>query len=149
MKLATIAMFSIFVGCLGAQTSQQSESKTTTTTTNAPVNLDGTLVDQNCYTSHTQSKETNSDSNSTTTTVTTKDSSDCPVTTSTKTFGLRTPDGKVVRFDDASNTRVVQMMKSDKDFNNDMNGHRPVKVRVVAMPNGDVMVIKDIKANNQ
>jgi len=25
----------------------------------------------------------------------------------------------MVRFDDASNTRVVQMMKSDKDFNDD------------------------------
>jgi hypothetical protein len=149
MKLATIAMFSIFVGCLGAQTSQQSETKTTTTTANAPVNLDGTLVDQNCYTSHTHSKETNSDPNSTTTTTTTKDTSNCPVTTATKTFGLLTPDGKMVRFDDASNTRVVEMMKSDKGFNDDMNGHRPVKVRVVAMPNGDVMLIKDIKANNQ
>jgi hypothetical protein len=150
MKLITTAML-FFVGCLGAQTSQQSESKTTTTTaaTNAPVNLDGTLVDQSCYTTHTHTKETNSDPNSTTTTVTTKDSSDCPVTTSTKTFSLRTPDGKMVRFDDASNTRVVQMMKSDKDFNDDMNGHRPVRVRVVAMPNGEVMVIKDIKANNQ
>jgi hypothetical protein len=149
MKLATIAMFSIFVGCLGAQTSQQSETKTTTTTTNAPVNLDGTLVDQSCYTTHSHSKETNSDPTSTTTTVTTKDSSDCPVTATTKTFGLLTPDGKMVRFDDASNTRVVQMVKSDKDFNNDMNGHRPVKVRVVAMPNGEVMVIKEIKADNQ
>jgi len=149
MKLATITMFSICVGCLGAQTSQQSETKTTTTTPNAPVNLDGTLVDQNCFTSHTHSKETNSDPNSTTTTTTTKDTSNCPVTTATKTFGLLTPDGKMVRFDDASNTRVVEMMKSDKGFNEDMNGHRPVKVRVVAMPNGDVMVIKDIKANDQ
>jgi hypothetical protein len=148
MKFATIAMFSIFVGCLGAQTSQQSETKTTTTTTSAPVNLDGTLIDQTCYTTHSHSKETNSDPNSTTTTVTTKESSDCPVTSTTKTFGLLTPDGKMVRFDDASNTRVIQMMKSDHNFNTDTNG-RPMKVRVVAMPNGDVMVIKDIKANNQ
>ncbi|MEI9973626.1 MAG: hypothetical protein WDO73_17220 [Ignavibacteriota bacterium] len=82
MKVATIAMLSVFVSCLGAQTSSQSETKTTTTTTSAPVNLDGTLVDQNCYTTHSHSKETNSNANSTTTTVTTKDSSDCPVTSS-------------------------------------------------------------------
>ncbi len=152
MKLATIAMFSIFVGCLGAQTSSQTETKTTTTTATAagePVNLDGMLVDQSCYSTHSRSKETSSDANSTTTTVTTKDVSDCPVTTSTKTFGLLTPDGKMVRFDDASNTRVIQMVKTDKDFGNDINGHRPVKVRVVAMPNGEVMVIKEIKADNQ
>jgi hypothetical protein len=142
-------MLSIFVGCLGAQTSSQSETRTTTTTTAAPVNLDGTLVDQSCYTTHSHSKETNSDPNSTTTTVTTKDTSDCPVTTSTKTFGLLTPDGKMVRFDDASNSRVIEMMKSDRDFNGDMNQHRPVKVRVVAMPNGDVMVVKEMKRDNQ
>ena len=111
------------------------------------MNLDGTLVDQSCYPTHSHSKETNADQNSTTTTVTTKDSSDCPVTATTKTFGLLTPDGKMVRFDDASNSRVV--MKSDKDFNNDTNVHRPVKVRVVAMPNGDVMVVKEIKTDNQ
>jgi hypothetical protein len=149
MKFATVAMFSFLAGCLGAQTSQQRETTTTTTTSTTPVNLDGTLIDQSCYSSHSHSKETNSDANSTTTTVTTKDSTNCPVTTSTKTFGLVTPDGKMVRFDDASNARVVEMMKSDKDFNNDMNGHRPVKVRVVAMPNGDVMVVKEIKADNQ
>jgi hypothetical protein len=149
MKLTSVAMLSIFVGCLGAQTSTQSQTTTTTTTTAAPVNLDGTLVDQNCYTTHSRSKETSSDQNSTTTTVTTKDSSDCPVTTSTKTFGLLTPDGKMVRFDDASNSRVVEMMKSDKDFTGDIDQHRPVKVRVVAMPNGDVMVVKEIKRDNQ
>lgn len=147
MKLLTIATFSIFVGCLCAQT--QSESQTTTTTTTAPVNMEGTLIDQGCYSTHSHSKETTSNPNSTTTTETTKDSSDCPVTTSTRTFALITPDGRTVRFDDASNSRVVSMMKSDRDLSNDLNEHRPVKVRVVAMPNGDVMVIKDIKPYNQ
>ena len=149
MKLATIAMCAAFAGCLGAQTSSQRETTTTTTSTSTPVNMEGTLVDQNCYTTHSHSKETTSDANSTTTTVTTKESSDCPVTTTTKTFGLLTPDGRMVRFDDASNARVNQMMQNDRDFTNEINGHRPVKVRVVAMPNGDVMVIKEIKADRQ
>ncbi len=55
----------------------------------------------------------------------------------------------MVRFDDASNSRVVEMMKSDRGFGDDINGHRPVRVHVVAMPNGDVMVVKDIKRDNQ
>ncbi len=150
MKLAGIAVLSIFIGCLGAQTSQKTETQTTTTTTsNNPVNLDGTLVDQGCYTTHTQEKQSNSDQNSTTTTVTTKVTTECPVTTTTTSYGLLTPDGRMVRFDDASNSRVMEMMKSDRGFSEDINGRRPVRVRVVAMPNGDMMVIKEIKRDNQ
>ena len=142
MKFATVAVLSIFVGCLSAQT-DQAESKTTTTTTT--VNLNGTLVDQGCYTTHSQQKETTSDPTSSTTTVTTKEVTECPVTTTTTSFGLLTSEGKMVRFDDASNTKVVEMMKSNKDWTDDIKGHKPVKVRVVAMPNGEVMVIKEIK----
>lgn len=142
MKFTTVAVLSIFVGCLSAQT-DQTETKTTTTTT--AVNLDGTLVDQGCYTTHSQQKETSSDQSSSKTTVTTKVVTDCPATTTTTTFGLLTPDGKMVHFDDASNTKVVEMMKSNKDWSDDVKGHKPVKVRVVAMPNGDLMVIKEIK----
>jgi len=142
MKFATVAVLSIFVGCLSAQT-DPAETKTTTTTTT--VNLDGTLVDQGCYTTQTQQKETSADPTSSKTTVTTKVVTECPATTSTTSFGLLTPDGKMVRFDDASNTRVVEMMKSNKAWGDDIKGHKPVKVRVVAMPNGDLMVIKEIK----
>ncbi len=142
MKFASIAVLSIFVGCLSAQ-SDQAETKTTTTT--STVNLDGTLVDQGCYTTHTQHKETTADQSSSKTTVTTKVVTDCPASTTTTSFGLLTPEGKMVRFDDASNTKVVEMMKSNKDWTDDVKGHKPVKVRIVAMPNGDLMVIKEIK----
>jgi hypothetical protein len=37
------------------------------------------------------------------------------------------------------------MMKSNKVWSSDIKGHKPVKVHVVAMPNGEVMVIKEIK----
>ena len=142
MRFATVAILSIFVGCLSAQT-DQAETKTTTTTTT--VNLAGTLVDQGCYTTRTQQKETTGDQTSSQTTVTTKVVTECPATTTTTSFGLLTSEGKMVRFDDASNTRVVEMMKSNRDWSADIKGHKPVKVRVVAMPNGDLMVIKEIK----
>ena len=66
MKFASIAILSIFVGCLSAQT-DQAETKTTTTTTT--VNLAGTLVDQGCYTTRTQQKETSGDQTSSQTTL--------------------------------------------------------------------------------
>ncbi|HUB82488.1 MAG TPA: hypothetical protein VMB03_27010 [Bryobacteraceae bacterium] len=146
MKLLTIATLPLCMGLLYAQQSTQSESTTTTTTSNAPVSMEGTLIDQGCYSTHSHSKETTSNPDSTTTTVTTKDSSNCPVTTSTTNFALVTPDGRVVHFDPESNTRVGEMMRSNQTFSNDLNRHRPVKVRIVATPNGNVMVIKDIKS---
>ena len=142
MKVAIVALISLFAGCLGAQTNQ-TESTTTTTTT---VNLNGTLIDQGCYTTRTQRTETtNSGENATTRTETTRVVTECPATTSTTSFGLLTPEGKFVRFDDAGNTRVVEMMKSNRDWNDYVTAHKPVKVHVVGNHNGDVVVIKEIR----
>ncbi len=145
MKLAAVALASIVAGCLCAQDTQTTQSESRTTTTSSTVNLNGTLVDQGCYTTHTQNRESRSDGTSSTTTESEKTTTECPVTTTTTSFGLMTPEGKFVRFDDASNQRVVELIKSNKGWQEDINGHKPVKVRVVAMPNGDMMVIKDIK----
>ena len=147
MRFATVAFISIFIGCLGAQTSQTETrtAKTTTTAATNPVDLNGTLFDQNCYTTHFREQETNTNQNTTTTTVTTKVSTDCPVTASTTTYALMTPDGRIVRFDADSNREVRRMMKSEPGLYEEMKFHRPIQVHVVAMPNGDVMVIKEIK----
>ena len=143
MKLTTAIAISFFVGCLGAQTDQ---STTTTRTTTTTVNLDGTLVDQGCYTTHTQKKtETSSTENSTTTTETTRIESECPVTTTTTSFGLLTPEGHVVRLDDAGNARVIEMVKTNHDWNNYIIERKPVKVRVMGTRNGDVVIVKEIK----
>ena len=62
MKFATLALIPVFACFLGAQTNQSQTTQTTTTTTTngEQVNLNGTLIDQGCYTTHTQHKETNS-----------------------------------------------------------------------------------------
>jgi hypothetical protein len=145
MKLTTAAVIALFAGSLSAQTDPSTQTETTTTTTST-VNLNGTLVDQGCYSTRTQTKATtNSGENSTTTTETTRIVTECPVTTSTTSFGLLTPEGRVVRFDDAGNTRVIEMVKSNKDWNNYITGHKPVKVRVVGTANGDIVVVKEIR----
>ncbi len=138
MKLATVALIPAFAGFLGAQTE---ERQTTTTTTTKPVTMSGTLVDRGCYTTRTQDRETRGN----TTTETTKVVTECPATTSTTTFGLLTPEGKFVGFDDDGNTRVVEMIKSKREWRDYIAGRKPVTVHVVGTRNGDVMVIKEIR----
>jgi hypothetical protein len=142
-KLAAVAVISCFAGYVCAQTPQSAQTETKTTTTT--VNLNGTLLDQGCYTTHTREKETKAGENSSTTTETSKIVTECPVTTTTTSFGILTPEGKFVRFDDAGNMRTVEMVKSNKDWSNYIVERKPVKVRVVGTPNGDVVVVKEIK----
>jgi hypothetical protein len=142
MKFATFAAAILFAGCLGAQTTESSQTTTTTTTS---VNYTGTLVDQSCYTSHTKRTESSSDGATTTTTETKSYSNNCPATASTTSFGLVTPEGKFVRFDDAGNTRVVEMMKTNKDWRSDVDERKPVHVRIVGSPNGDYFVVREIR----
>jgi hypothetical protein len=147
-KWAVIAVIPLFGGFLLAQeqTTQTTETKTTTTTWN------GTLVDASCYTTRTDTehKETkdsaNREGDSTTRTVTTHtEKTECPVTTTTTSFGLLTPEGKYVRFDQPSNTKIVEVVKTHKDWAKSMSDHEPVKVTVVGTPSGDVVVMRSIK----
>ena len=147
-KFAVAAVIPLFAGLVWAQSEQTTTRTETTTTKNNTWN--GTLVDASCRTTHTEHSSTttsNPDANTTRTETThsTKDSSECPVTTTTTSFGLLTPDGKFVRFDDPSNTKIVEIVKSNKAWNRAMEGKRPVQVRVVGTANGDTIVMESIK----
>ncbi len=146
-KFAVAAVIPLFAGFLWAQTAQQTTTTTTTTRNNT---WNGTLVDAGCrstHTEHNESSTSNPDANTTRTesTRTTTDSSECPVTTTTTTFGLITPEGKYVQFDQPSNTRIVEYVKSNKAWRKTMEGKRPVKVHVVGTANGDTVVVESIK----
>jgi len=148
-KFAAVAVIPLFAGFLFAQTEQsaQSETRTTTTTTN---NWEGTLVDAACQTTHTEhstSSTTSPDENTTKTetTHTTSESTECPVTATTTSFGLLTPSGQYVRFDDPSNTKIVEIVKSNKKWNKYIVGREALKVHVVGRPEGDVVVMQDIR----
>jgi hypothetical protein len=138
-KIASLAMIPLCAGFLCAQ-----DTKTETTTTKTTYN--GNLMDAGCLTKQTEHKETTTDENSTTTkTQTTTEVVDCPVTATTTTFALRTPEGKYVRFDDPSNTRIVEVVKGNKVWSRSINDHKPLRVRVVGTPNGDVVVMESIR----
>src|SRR5437879_3674158 len=135
-KLAALAMIPLFAGFLYAQDqpTRSSETRTTTTTTT----WNGTLIDASCQATHTEHHEsTTTRPNETTTTKTdSHQTTDCPVTTTTTSFGLMTPEGQYIRFDQPSNTKIVEVVKSNKEWNRYMSDRQPFKVRVVGTPNG-------------
>ena len=148
-KFASVAIIPLFAGFLWAQRDQatQTETRTTTTTT-----FDGTLLDAGCYTTHTEHKETVSktppdenNTSKTTRTETTNTMVECPVTITTTSFGLLTPEGRYVRFDEPSNTRIIEVVKSKKEWKRELDNRKPIKVRVVGKPNGDVIVLESIR----
>jgi hypothetical protein len=146
-KLLTVTVIPLFAGFLLAQSSQstrtESESSTTKVTT-----YTGTLVDAGCrskHSEHTETITTRTPDGSSTSTRTETETVECPVTTTTTTFGLQTPDGKYVRFDEPSNTRIVEIVKTNKDWNGAITSRKLVKVHVVGEPNGDVLVMKSIE----
>ena len=143
-KFASLALIPLFAGFLWAQ-----DTKTETTTT-TKTTYNGTLMDAGCLNKQTEHKETTTtttpDQTSTTTrTETTNEVADCPVTTTTTTFALQTPDGKFVRFDDPSNTRIVEVVKGNKVWSKSINDRKPIRVRVVGTPNGEVVVMDSIR----
>jgi hypothetical protein len=141
-KLAALAVIPLFAGFLYAQQDTRTETQTTTTKTTT---FNGTLVDAGCRTSTTDRKEMNSSPEQTTTSTEHSESTDCPVTTNTTSFGLLTSDGRFVRFDNPSNSRIVEMMKTNKTWTSDANNRTPIKVQVVGTPNGEVVVMQSIR----
>jgi hypothetical protein len=111
--LTAMTMIPLFASFLLAQ--ERTETTTTKTTYN------GTLIDAGCQTTHTEHKETstetNPDDSTTTKTRTTHTTTvDCPATTTTTSFGLLTTDGRFIRFDQPSNTRIVEVVKGNKKW---------------------------------
>jgi len=140
IKFAALAVIPLYAGFLCAQ--DRTETRTTTTKTT----YDGTLIDAGCRTTHTEHKESRTNPDSSVTTKTEHSTvTECPVTTSTSAFGLLTSDGRFVRFDDPSNTKIVEIVKSNKTWSREISDRAPIKVRVVGTPHGDVVVMESIR----
>lgn len=73
---------------------------------------------------------------------------DCPVTTTTSSFILKTPEGKIVRFDPSSNTKFIEVVKSNNDWSREVHEKAPIIVKIVGMPNGDFFLVKSIKQHH-
>ncbi len=152
IRVAAITMIPLFAGFLYAQQNETTHSESHTSTTRTTYN--GTLVDAGCYATHTEHHESSSSTKSdegvtsrseSSHSETTNSNADCPVTTTSTSFGLLTPDGRYVRFDAPSNTRIVETVKTNKSWSKYMNDKKPISVQVVGTPNGDVVVMDSIR----
>jgi len=144
-RFAAMAIIPLFAGFLFAQDQSRTQTQTTTTKTT----WNGTLVDAACQSTHMEHRETSRQNNAGQT-VTTKSETtrtetvDCPVTTTTSTFGLLTSGGRFIRFDEPSNTRVVEIVKSNQTWNRYLNERAPLRVKVIGSANGDVAVVESL-----
>jgi hypothetical protein len=142
MKFVTITAISMLLGSVAF-----AQDQTRTVVTTSKTTWNGVLVDAACQSSHTERKETTREDNGNKTTQTERtirETTECPVTTSTTTFGLLTSDGRFVRFDNPSNTRVVEIVRSNRDMNRYLADRTPVQVKVVGTANGDVAVVESL-----
>jgi hypothetical protein len=131
MRYAKLSVIALLAIPLVAQV--RTEVTTTKTTWN------GVLVDANCQNTYTERRETTNDPLRRTETTVTQ-TVNCPVTPTTNTFGLVTSDGRYIRFDNASNARIVDMVRTDRAFVQ----QSPAKVTVIGMANGDVAVVESL-----
>ena len=69
----------------------------------------------------------------------------CPVTTSTTSFGLITSDGQFVRFDEASNAKVSQELKTNNKWTKDVNGGKQISAKVRGTMMGDSLQVESVK----
>jgi len=116
----------------------------TTTTTTTRTTWNGTLVDASCQsTEHRETTHINPDRSTTTRTESTRtENVECPVSASTSSFGLMTPDGRLIRFDNPSNARVVEFVRSNKSF----SSGAPLRVNIVGTSRGDLAVVESLNA---
>src|SRR6266550_1966126 len=135
-SVAVLALCPLFAALMMAQQPQAQTTTTTTTTT-----WNGTLLDAGCRATHTETKETDQSGTRTTRSTNT----DCPVATTTTAFGVLTSDGKYVRFDSSSNTRIGEMIRNSHKWNKEIGEHAPVTVRVLGKANGDTIVLESIE----
>lgn len=137
MRPATVTILSVFTICLSAQDQRRTEVTTTKTT------WSGTLVDAACQGSRTEHHESTRQSSAdrTTRTETTRvETVECPATITTSAFGVLTADGRFIRFDNPSNSRVIEVVRSNRA----LADRTPLRVSVVGTVNGDVAVVESI-----
>jgi cytoskeletal protein RodZ len=68
----------------------------------------------------------------------------CPVSASTKEFGVKLEDGRTVRFDLVGNQRAQDAVKNDKGWSKDMSANKPIHAKISGVLNGDKLIVASI-----
>jgi hypothetical protein len=156
--------------CAGGAKSTASSTTTTTSTTDqsgsanrtSVTNQSGTTPDQSGITTGTQnppattaSSDQTASSQTTTTTVDTgrhhkghrnRDvgTQNCPVSSSTSMFALKTQDGQLLRFDSVGNARAAAELKNKQKWTKDLADGKPIRATVDGIMSGDTVTVTDV-----
>jgi hypothetical protein len=68
----------------------------------------------------------------------------CPVTANSSQFGLKTKDGKTLRFDLVGNQRAQEALKNNKKWNKEMTDGKEVNATVKGAISGDKLIVSAI-----
>ena len=126
MRSATMIGSLLFAGLVFSQ----EQIRTTRTT------LNGVLVDAACQSTLTEQRTQNK--------TTYTETVECPVTAATNAFGLVTSDGRFIRFDNSSNSRVIEVVTKNRALETRPSARSPFKVSILGTVNGDVAVVESL-----
>lgn len=68
----------------------------------------------------------------------------CPVSSSTSMFALKTQDGQVLRFDSVGNARTAAELKNKQKWTKDLADGKPIKATVDGIMSGDTVTVTDV-----
>lgn len=142
MRVAVFTLVPLLATFVYAQAQQSTRTETHTSSSRTTYN--GTLVDAGCRSTQVIESHTTTIGVSRHTDVTRTNTAECPVTSATTSYGLLTPDGRYVRFDQTSNTRINEVVKNNKSWSKDLQDKKPINIQVSGSQNGDLFVVDSV-----
>lgn len=70
--------------------------------------------------------------------------SSCPATANSTELGMKTDDGKILRFDLVGNQRAQDALKNNKRWSKDLSAGKPIHAKVYGVMSGDKLIVSSI-----
>jgi uncharacterized protein involved in copper resistance len=105
----------------------------------------GTLVDMSCAAHASSSSAPAPTADSSSANRSAGDSGNCAVTANSTSLGLKTADGKTLRFDLVGNQRAQDALKNEKGWGKDLAAGKQIHAKVLGALNGDKLIVSSIQ----
>lgn len=70
--------------------------------------------------------------------------SSCAVTANSTELGIKTDDGKILRFDLVGNQRAQEALKNNKHWSKDLSAGKPIHAKVYGVMSGEKLIVSSI-----
>jgi hypothetical protein len=105
----------------------------------------GTLVDMSCASQSSGGSAPAPTADSSSANRSAGDSGNCAVTANSSRLGLKTDEGKTLRFDLVGNQRAQEALKNEKGWGKDLAAGKPIRAKVIGALNGDKLIVSSIQ----